>query len=160
VAALALLGSTARPDTPEMIRLRSEACELFAQGRMDEVLRANIPFAFHPGHPQLNDLVADYLAMLQRAGAAQLIRQNRAVMARPDYRPLLPTLTCPVLVMCGENDLLTPPDCSREIAAGVAGARLEVLPACGHLLTMEQASALSQSLMSWLDQGLGAPRVA
>ena len=147
VAALALLGSTARPDTPEMIRLRSEACELFAQGRMDEVLRANIPFAFHPGHPRLAELVADYFAMVRRAGAEQLIRQNRAIMARPDYRPLLPGITCPTLVMCGENDLLTPSECSQEIANAVPGAGLRMLPACGHLLTWEQPDAVNAALL-------------
>ena len=151
VAALGLLGSTARPDTPEMIRLRSEACELFAQGRMDEVLRANIPFAFHPGHPRLKELVADYLAMVRRAGAEQLIRQNRAIMVRPDYRPLLPSISCPTLVLCGEDDRLTPMECSREIAAGVTGAGLELLSACGHLLTIEQGPAVSQALAHWLD---------
>ena len=34
VKALALLASSARPDTPELIRLRSDAIELFAQGRI------------------------------------------------------------------------------------------------------------------------------
>ncbi len=150
VAALALLGTTARPDTPETIRLRSAACELFAQGRMDEVLRANIPFAFHPGHPRLNELVADYFEMVRRAGAEGLIRQNRAVMARPDYRPLLPTIACPVLVMCGKNDRLTPVDGSREIASAIPGAALELLPRCGHLLTMEWGEQVGAALASWL----------
>ena len=48
VQAMALLGSSARPDTPELIALRTQACELFAAGRMGEVLRANLAFAFHP----------------------------------------------------------------------------------------------------------------
>ena len=147
VAALALLGSTARPDTPEMVRLRSEACELFEQGRMDEVLRANIPFAFHPSASKLSDLVSAYFGMIREAGADQLIRQNRAIMARRDQRPLLPTIACPTLVLCGENDLLTPPECSREIAAAVPGARLQTLPACGHLLTWEQPDTVNAALL-------------
>lgn len=152
VKALALLGSTARPDTPEMVALRTQAISLFEAGRMDEVLRANLPFALHPSRLDDAALVADYLAMVRRAGAGQLVRQNRAIMARADSRPLLPHIGCPVLVACGADDLLTPPECSREIAAAVPGAELALLPGCGHLLTLEQPAAVTALLTRWLDR--------
>jgi pimeloyl-ACP methyl ester carboxylesterase len=150
IRGLALLGSTARPDTPELIALRSQAIELFAAGRTDEVLRANVPLALHPGHAHHAELVHTYLAMIRRAGSAQLIAQNRAVMAREDARAWLPSITCPTLVVCGHGDLLTPPEHSREIAAAVAGARLELLADCGHLLTLEQPAAVNDLLLGWL----------
>lgn len=150
IAGLAMLGSSARPDTPELIRLRSEACELFAAGRMDEVLRANVLFAFHPDAPAIGRLIADYLAMIHRAGAPALIRQNRAVMARRDQRPLLPTLCCPLLVVHGEGDLLALPEYGREMAAAVPQAQLVMLPRCGHMLTMEQPAAVNEALLGWL----------
>jgi pimeloyl-ACP methyl ester carboxylesterase len=158
VRGLALLGSTARPDTPELIRLRSQAIELFAAGRADEVLRANVPLALHRGHADHAALVDAYLAMVHRAGALQLIRQNRAVMARADARPWLPQIACPTLVACGRGDLLTPPEHSIEIAAAVPGARLELLDDCGHLLTMEQPDAVSRLLLGWL-AGVGDQRL-
>ena len=151
VRALALLGSTARADTPQIQQLRTEAAALFEQGRMDEVLRANVPFAFHPSKSADRALVADYFAMVRRAGPAQLARQNRAMAARADLRPLLPTIACPMLVVCGENDLLTPPECSEEMAAAAPHARLERLPACGHLLTLEQPARINELLSRWLD---------
>jgi pimeloyl-ACP methyl ester carboxylesterase len=89
--------------------------------------------------------------MIDRAGATQLVRQNRALMARPDSRPLLPRLRCPLLVACGDADALTPPECAREIAAAVPHARLEILPACGHLLTWEQPQAVNGLLLEWLE---------
>jgi len=150
VLAMALLGSTARADPPEMIKLRCNAIELIEQGRMDELLRANVPFALHPRHARDPALVADYLAMVQRAGADQLVRQNRAIMARPDRRPQLPLVRCPVLVACGADDLLTPPEQSEEIAHAVPGARLEVLHECGHLLTLEQPERVNALLDQWL----------
>jgi pimeloyl-ACP methyl ester carboxylesterase len=151
VAALALLGSSARPDTPALVRLRSEAIALFEQGRVEEVLRANLPFAFHPSRQGDAALVSAYFEMIDRAGATQLVRQNRALMARPDSRPLLPRLRCPLLVACGDADALTPPECAREIAAAVPHARLEILPACGHLLTWEQPQAVNGLLLEWLE---------
>jgi pimeloyl-ACP methyl ester carboxylesterase len=152
VRAMALLGSTARPDTPELIALRSQACERFAAGRMDEVLRANVLFAFHPQQALRPGLVQDYLAMITRAGAQQLIAQNRAVMARSDSRPHLPTVQCPVLVACGEADQLTPPQVSSEMAALLPHAELAVVPGAGHMLTMEQPRAVNALLLAWLER--------
>ena len=94
--------------------------------------------------------MTEYFDMVRRAGAVQLIRQNRAIMARPDSRPLLRRLQCPVLVVCGDADALTPPECSREVAAAVPQAELQVLPACGHLLTWEQPEAVNALLLAWL----------
>lgn len=155
VHAIAVLGSSARPDTPELKRLRTDAIALFEQGRMDEVLQANTLFAFHPAHAKRRDLIECYLGFVRAAGAAQLIRQNRAVMARPDLRPTLPALRCPLLVACGEADLLTPVEHSREIAALVPHAQLEIVPGAGHLLTMEQPARVNALLLAWL-QGLPA----
>lgn len=148
VKALALLASSARPDTPELIRLRSDAIVLFEQGRMHEVLRANIAFAFDPAHAAA--LAPRYLAMMDRAGAAQLVAQNRAVMARADQRPLLPRIACPALVVVGASDRLAPPEHSQEMAGLIPGARFELLEECGHLLTWEQPQRLNALLLDWL----------
>jgi pimeloyl-ACP methyl ester carboxylesterase len=153
IEAIALLGTTPRPDTPELLKLRSEACALFAAGRMDEVLRANVLFAFHPHGARRPGLVQDYLTMIRRAGPEQLIAQNRAVMARIDSRPHLRNMRCPVLVACGEADQLTPPDVSREMVAlltGSARAQLEIVPGAGHMLTMEQPERVTKLLLEWL----------
>lgn len=157
VQAIALLGTTARPDTPELITLRTKACTLFAQGRMDEVLGANILFAFHPAHAGDRALTQRYLAMLQRAGAQQLITQNHAVMARVDSRPHLGAVRCPVLVACGEADQLTPPEHAREMAALLPKAQLELVAGAGHMLTMEQPARLTELLLQWCAQGVKEP---
>ena len=148
VRGLALLGTSARPDTPELITLRRNAITEFAAGRIEPLLRANALFAFHPRHQAR--LVEAYIAMVLRAGAASLIRQNTAVMARSDLRPTLAAITCPTLVVGGADDVLTPPDCSREIAAAIPAAQLQLLPECGHMLTWEQPQALAALLLAWL----------
>jgi pimeloyl-ACP methyl ester carboxylesterase len=148
IARLALLGTDARADSPEMIALREAAIELFAQGRSREVIEPNIAMAFHPDHAAA--LAQDYLEIVLSAGDAQLIAQNRAVIARPDQRPHLPRLRCPVLVMCGEDDRLTPPERSREIASSVPQAKLVLVPRCGHMLTMERPEIVNAALAEWL----------
>jgi pimeloyl-ACP methyl ester carboxylesterase len=148
VAALALLATSARADTPELLELRGDAIALFEQGRAEEVLRANVAFAFHPRAAAA--LAQPYIEFIQRAGALQLVRQNRAIMARIDQRPMLGSIRCPTLVVCGDSDALTPPEHSREIAAAIPGARLELVEHCGHMLTLERPDRISTLLRSWL----------
>ena len=152
IAGLALLGTTARPETPEMRQVRETAIQLFAQGRADEVIGANVGFAFHPDQARDAVLVRSYLDFVMRAGADQLIRQNRAVIHRPDARLHLPELRCPALVMCGDSDQLTPPEYSHEIATLVPGAKIMAVPRCGHMLTMEKPDFVNAALGTWLEE--------
>lgn len=150
IAGLALLGTSARPEDDEMRQVREKAIALFAQDRVAEVIEPNAAFAFHPRHAGDAALVQRYVDFVLRAGAQQLVRQNRAVIGRPDARMHLPAVRCPTLVMCGEDDQLTPVDRSREIAALVPGARLVTVPDCGHMLTMEQPEVVTAELVRWL----------
>lgn len=151
VAALALFGTTARADTPQQLRLRTGAIALLEQGRLDELLQAGLVFALHPDRGRDVALTERYLSMLRRAGAAQLVRQNRAVMARADLRDGLAQVDCPTLVAVGEADVLTPPERSVEIAAAIRGARLELVAGAGHMLTMEQPARVNALLARWLE---------
>lgn len=150
VRGLALLGTSARPEDEATRALREAAIVLFEQGRMDEVLQANLPLAFDATRAADTALHQTYLATIRRAGSAQLIAQNRAVIGRPDALAHIGRLRCPVLVLCGEGDALTPPDRSREIAAAIPGAELVLLPQCGHMLTLEQPEAVNVHLLRWL----------
>ena len=147
---LALLGTNARPETPEMRSLREAAMQLFRDGRALEVLEANVPLAFHPDAQAQPGIVDAYLQFVLDAGAGQLVRQNQAIIDRPDARRHLPALRCPVLVMGGDSDQLTPPDCSDEIAALIPQAQRVVLPRCGHMLTMERPAEVNAHLLAWL----------
>jgi pimeloyl-ACP methyl ester carboxylesterase len=154
VAAMALLSTTAQPDTPALIQLRSDAIVEFQQGRAEAVLRINAAFAFHPEHAADPARVDDYVERILAGGVDQLITQNRAVMARDDMRPWLAEVRCPVLVACGDADLLTPAAMSREIAGAIPQARIEVVARAGHLMTWEQPEAVNRLLLHWL-AGLG-----
>ncbi|MEN9538377.1 MAG: hypothetical protein RLZZ126_612 [Pseudomonadota bacterium] len=150
IAGLALLGTNARPETEDMRRLRSGAIAFFEAGRALEVLQLNLPMAFHPVHAGHAGLTQTYLDMVMAAGSAQLVAQNRAIMARPDARLHLPQRRCPTLVLCGESDQLTPPECSREIAALVPHAQFHLVEKAGHMLTLEQPEAVAGFLLEFL----------
>ena len=157
VRGVALLGTSAEPESPPVAALRAQALALIEDGLFDEVIVGNVPFSFHPERLDDAMLVDTYLDMLRRAGAGGLVRQNRAVAVRADSRPLLLAIACPVLVLCGDSDRVTTLAASREIADAVPGAAFEVIPRCGHMLTMERPAEVNAALQRWLDRHFPLP---
>ena len=43
-----------------------------------------------------------------------------------------------------------PPALSQEIAAAIRGARLVVVPDCGHMSTLERPQAVAEALVDWM----------
>ena len=76
--------------------------------------------------------------------------QTRALINRPEATSLLPKIRCPTLVLCGQEDLWSPPKRHEEMAALIPGSTLSVVPYCGHMSTMEQPVAVSEALREWL----------
>ena len=63
---------------------------------------------------------------------------------------MLATIKCPTLVLTGDQDNTIPNAFSKEMADGIAGAKLVVLANCGHLPQPEQPAATVQALTEWL----------
>jgi pimeloyl-ACP methyl ester carboxylesterase len=104
----------------------------------------------HPsrqGDAALRQLVYD---MGDDIGPEAFIRQQTAVISRPDSRPTLAWIKCPTLVLTGDQDNTIPNSRSMEMASGIPGAKLVVLPNCGHLPQPEQPQATADALTEWL----------
>ncbi len=150
VAKLALLDTSARPDTPEQTATRQDAVRLVGQGRLRQVVAAGLPRLVHPDRTGDTALVDSVQAQAQRVGPDGYARQQTAIMNRPDSRPGLRAIACPTLVLCGRQDAITPPEVHEEIAGGIPGARLVLVEDCGHLSAMEQPQAVTALLREWL----------
>src|SRR5215469_4733543 len=150
VERLALLDTSARADTPEQISRRRGLIELAEKGEFKGVTPRLLPLFIHPD--RLNDkaLTGAVTAMAERVGKDAFLRQQKAIISRADSRPLLATIRCPTLVLCGREDVLTPRALAEEIAAGIPGARLDLIDHCGHLSTMERPEAVTAELRQWL----------
>jgi pimeloyl-ACP methyl ester carboxylesterase len=150
VTRLALLDTGSRPDAPERAEGRRKLVELAEREGTRKAQAALLPVLIHK--PRLTDkaLVEAVLGMADEIDAAAFKRQQEASMGRPDSRPLLASIRCPTLVLVGREDALTPVELSQEIAAGIPGARLEIVPDCGHLSTMERPEAVNRAFRAWL----------
>ena len=150
VTRLCLMDTSARPDTPEQSQRRRGLMELARKGRFKGVTPRLIPSLLHPDRVKDQLLGREVIAMAGRVGPAAFLRQQAAILSRPDSRPDLARITAPTLVVVGSGDQLTPPHLAQEIAAGINGARLETVDNAGHLPPMEQPDALTALLRDWL----------
>lgn len=150
VEGLALLDTSARPDTPEQTEGRLALIELARAGRFDEVWRGLLPKVVHPDRVGETGIRSDVREMAHSVGPEDFERQERAIIGRPDSRPDLPAISCPTLVLCGREDALTPPHLHEELAEGIPGARLHQIDRCGHLSTLERPGAVTRAMRAWL----------
>jgi 3-oxoadipate enol-lactonase len=73
-----------------------------------------------------------------------------AALAVWDHRDRLPVITAPTLVVAGADDPATPVEPhATTLAAGIPGARLEVVPG-GHLATIESPEPVNALLLAHL----------
>jgi pimeloyl-ACP methyl ester carboxylesterase len=150
VAKLALLDTSSRPDAPEQTERRRVLMRLAKEGRYAEIPENVFPIYVHRnrhGDEALKRIVRE---MAEATGIEAYLRQQQAILSRPDSRPSLATISCPTLVLVGEGDEATPPELAREIAAGIRGSRLVVVPDSGHLSTLEQPTEVTKALVDWL----------
>ena len=76
---------------------------------------------------------------------------QRAMAGRPDSTATLASVTCPVLVVVGEQDGLTPPAESEKMHATAKGSRLVRIPAAGHLPCIENPEPFNRALVEFMD---------
>ena len=150
VAALALLDTSARPDTPESTANRRRLVALAAQN-YERVVEELLPKLVAPAHLSDPAITGAVRAMAGAFDATSFARQQEAIISRADSRPLLPSIACPTLVLCGREDALTPLAIHEEMAAAIPGARLVVLEGSGHLSPLERPAAVTAALAAWLD---------
>jgi pimeloyl-ACP methyl ester carboxylesterase len=103
------------------------------------------------------DVVSQLRRMMLSAPLSGAIGALEAMKQRADSRPLLPSLgRIPVLVICGEDDVLTPPDAARAMVDAIPGAELELVTEAGHLTPLEKPELVTTRLHRFLDQRVSA----
>jgi pimeloyl-ACP methyl ester carboxylesterase len=67
-----------------------------------------------------------------------------------DLMQRLKDITVPTLVLGGTDDVVTPPKYAAYLQNNIPGARLEMIPAAGHVAYFEQPAAMAQALATFL----------
>jgi len=83
---------------------------------------------------------------------SMISESSRRIIARPDSRPDLAKIGCPALVLCGRQDVLTPPALSEEIARGIPDAQLVILRGFAHRVIWESTAQCATLIGNFLEQ--------
>jgi pimeloyl-ACP methyl ester carboxylesterase len=151
IAKLALLDTSARPDMPGQTAEREKFISMTEAGQFADVAAMLTLRYLHRNRHNDETLKGIVRDMAAENGTETFVRHLRAIMSRPDSRPLLAAIRCPTLVLVGDGDELLPPELAKEIAAGIPGARLVIVPDCGHLCTLEKPGPVNAALAEWLE---------
>jgi pimeloyl-ACP methyl ester carboxylesterase len=152
VERLALIDTQAGPDRPEATTRRRGLIEQSRIGRFHGVQPSLLPGLVHPSQLANPAVVEPIMEMARHIGPEGFVREQRAIMARPDSRPMLVDIKLPTLVISGRQDQSIPLARSEEMAADISNARLVVLEDCGHMAPLEKPVEVAAALRRWLSQ--------
>jgi 3-oxoadipate enol-lactonase len=102
---------------------------------------------FAAAHPATTAHLVEMVAATPAAGYAA----SCAAVEHMDLRADLARIGAPTLVVAGADDPATPPPHGQAIAAGITGARFEILADAAHLATYEQPDAANRLILEALD---------
>lgn len=151
VTALALFDTSAAPDTPVRAARRRTGMDSLKIGRFAGVTRKLLPELIHERHLD-GPVAAELQAMAARVGGDAFLRQQQAILDRPDSRRLLRSISIPTLVAVGDGDVLTPPSDSLDIHIGIKTSEFVLMRNCGHLPAIEQPQETAVLLKNLLQR--------
>jgi pimeloyl-ACP methyl ester carboxylesterase len=151
LAGLVLQDTRAGADTAEARANRATlAAKVLAEGAsaaVDAFLPKLVGETTHRERPAVLALLQERILATPPQAIANALH---GLAARADSRETLPTIAVPTLVLVGAEDVLTPPPEAVTMAAAIPRARLDVIPAAGHLANLESPDAVNGALRAFL----------
>jgi pimeloyl-ACP methyl ester carboxylesterase len=117
------------------------------------------------GDPGISPTIVDFLERIIRATPVEVVADFYLALIEHDQRAALDVLgRVPTVVLTGDRDRLVSSRLTGEVAAGIPGADLILVPGAGHLLILERPEAANEAIMSVLGRALASagtePRTA
>jgi 3-oxoadipate enol-lactonase len=149
VARLMLVDTAPAFPEPAKVPLRGMQAKVLADG-MAAVLDTAVLRMFPPAYIEAApEVIAERKAALSKADPV-LFANACGALAVLDFRPHLAGIAHKTMVLVGLEDMTTPPDLSRAIAAGIPGAKLVELPGVGHCPQVQDPKAFLAEVEGFL----------
>lgn len=87
---------------------------------------------------------------MRATGKAGAIGALRALRDRPDSVPTLSKIDVPVLLVCGDQDPISPPQEMEGLAREIKGSTFVKIESAAHLSNVEQPEAFNEAVLTWL----------
>lgn len=153
IAGLALLNTTPFADSAARQNVRLSQIERARRGQLKRVVIEELkPNYLGASSKQDDTLLAEIYAMASTLGVDVFVRQTHALMARKDSLDTLPTISCPTIIIAGQEDEICPPEFHEIIHRAVDASQMVIIPGCGHLSSLESPLAVTQALSTFLQQ--------
>ena len=150
VKAIVLADTRAQADSEERKAGRQSMAEVAFKDSASAIADLMLPKLLAPATiEQRPEIVEQVRQMILQTSTAGIVVDLVAMAARPDSTDLLSTITCPTLVIVGEDDQATPVAESQYIAQRIPGSIFVTIPQAGHLSNFEQPAAFNQALNSF-----------
>lgn len=144
VHALGLVGTGARLRVHPTI-LQGTADPNAFRSTVDTIIH----WTFAPNsNPRLRQLAAERMAQTRPT----VLHGDFLACDAFDIMDRLSDITQPALVLCGEQDRMTPPRYAEYLAQHLPQAQLVIIPQAGHMVMLEQPDAVAQALLRFLEQ--------
>jgi 3-oxoadipate enol-lactonase len=153
VNALIFVDTKAAPDTDEARKTRLAAAEDVLQRGTEPFIDAQLPKLIGEStHRNRPDLVQEAKRMMMQASAAGIAAVQRGMAERPDSIPTVATVNVPTLVICGDEDSLTPAAEMEKIQKGIRGSVMRRIAKAGHYSPLEQPQEVHRVLREFLQR--------
>lgn len=139
VAALVLVASSLESDTPERAKAKQDAIRALDPSTFRGLSTGSIAQSLHPDRRGDRELVTRIREMGRRLGYEAMVVQSG--LRRDGIAAA--SLMCPALVIGADQDALRSAQETRKLADAIPDARLEIISGSGHMLPLEQPSALA-----------------
>jgi len=147
-ASLMLVDTKAAPDTPEAAQGRAKlAKQVLAEGA-GVVADAMIPkLLSKQNQASKPELVKQVREIMMDQPPASIAAALDAMARRPDSTPGLSSIKIPTLIIVGSDDVITPPEEMRKVAAEIPMAKVVEIPGAGHLTTLEAPDVVNAAML-------------
>lgn len=153
VQGLVLADTRAEADTDDAKKNRKALADLAIQEGARPVAKQLIPKLLGETTRASNaELVARVEKMIFSASIAGIANASLGMALRPDFNPTLKEITCPTLILVGEEDTLTPVATAEHLRDNIANAEMQVIPHAGHLSNLERPTGFNTALKQFLTQ--------
>ena len=150
IPAAVFIDTRAGADTPEVREGRADTIRILEEDGFNAFWKLQEPKLFGPEAP--TDVVERARAIAAEQPIANLVATLQVLGSRPDSRETASSLDVSVLVIVGDEDVLTPPSEAEELAELLPIPQLVRLPGAGHLTPLEQPVQINEELIVFLSQ--------
>ena len=95
--------------------------------------------------------VRGYSLMLRQTSADGYVG-TCAALRDADFRQAVARINKPTLILCGAEDIATPPELGRELAGLIPGAQFSLIENAAHLPCVEQPDAVAERMMKFFQE--------